>query len=342
MAKRITIADVAQAAGVSIATVDRVMNKRHPVREVTAKRVYEAATSIGYHAANVIGARLQHDLPVYRVGILLQRPQQAFYQALARTLEQQAQLQTQCRLIVDIEFLESQVPSTVAQRLHKLGQRVQAVAIATIDHASITAVVEALKALGVPVFSLLSDMADGVRTGYVGVDNRKAGRLAAWLISKMTKRSSGKVALFVGSHRFLGHEMRELGFRTYFREHAPEFEVIDTVLNLEDLSLTHEATLDLLGRYPDLVGFYVAGGGMEGAIAALREEQKNGQLMVVCNELTPDSRAALVDEIITLVISTPLVPLAQVLFTQMINALEGKAYQSQSFLAFEVYTSENL
>lgn len=81
---------------------------------------------------------------------------------------------------------------------------------------------------------------------------------------------------------------------------------------------------------------------MEGAIAALREEQKNGQLMVVCNELTPDSRAALVDEIITLVISTPLVPLAQVLFTQMINALEGKAYQSQSFLAFEVYTSENL
>lgn len=342
MAKRVTIADVAQAAGVSVATVDRVLNQRHAVREPTAKRVYEAATSIGYHAANVIGARLQRDLPLYRVGILLQRPHQAFYQALARTLEQQAQLQTQCRLLVDIEFLDSQVPSQVAQRLRALGQRVQAVAIATIDHASITAVVEELKGRGVPVFSLLSDMAYGVRAGYVGVDNRKAGRLAAWLISKMTKRTSGKVALFVGSHRFLGHEMRELGFRTYFREHAPEFEVIDTLLNLEELALTHEATLDLLSTYPDLIGFYVAGGGMEGAITALREEQKSGQLIVVCNELTPDSRDALLDETITMVISTPLVELAQTLYAQMINALEEQPTTSQSLLAFEIYTSENL
>lgn len=342
MAKRITIADVARAAGVSVATVDRVMNKRHAVREVTAKKVYEAATSIGYHAANVIGARLQQDLPLYRVGILLQRPHQTFYQTLARTLEQQAQLQTHCRLIVDIEFLDSQVPSQVAQRLRTLGQRVQALAIATIDHASITAVVEELRLRGVPVFSLLSDMAYGARAGYIGVDNRKAGRLAAWLISKMTKKTSGKVALFVGSHRFLGHEMRELGFRTYFREHAPEFEVIDTLLNLEELTLTHEATLDLLAYYPDLVGFYVAGGGMEGAIAALREEQKAGQLIVVCNELTADSRDALLDETITMVIATPLIELAQTLYTQMANALEGQAPSSQSLLAFEIYTSENL
>jgi len=90
MANRVTIADVARAAAVSVATVDRVMNKRHAVREATAKRVFEAATQIGYHAANVIGARLQQDLPMYRVGILLQRPHQSFYQALARTLEQQA------------------------------------------------------------------------------------------------------------------------------------------------------------------------------------------------------------------------------------------------------------
>ncbi len=342
MANRVTIADVARAAAVSVATVDRVMNKRHAVREATAKRVFEAATQIGYHAANVIGARLQQDLPMYRVGILLQRPHQSFYQALARTLEQQAQLQTECRLLVEIEFLDSQVPSQVAQRLRSLGQRVQAVAIATINHASITAVVEELKVRGVPVFSLLSDMAYGVRAGYVGVDNRKAGRLAAWLISKMTKKTSGKVALFVGSHRFLGHEMRELGFRTYFREHAPEFEVIDTLLNLEELTLTHEATIDLLARYPDLIGFYVAGGGMEGAIAALREEHKSGQLIVACNELTPDSRDALLDETITMVISTPLVQLAQELYTQMVNALEGKNYNSQNLLAFEIYTSENL
>ncbi|HPY40246.1 MAG TPA: LacI family transcriptional regulator, partial [Thiolinea sp.] len=61
-----------------------------------------------------------------------------------------------------------------------------------------------------------------------------------------------------------------------------------------------------------------------------------------CNELTPDSRDALLDETITMVISTPLVALAQELYTQMVNALEGKNYHSQNLLAFEIYTSENL
>ena len=44
--------DVArEARAVSIATVDRVLNGRERVREETARRVYEAARRIGYHAA---------------------------------------------------------------------------------------------------------------------------------------------------------------------------------------------------------------------------------------------------------------------------------------------------
>ena len=50
MIKRPTIADLAHASGVSVATVDRVLNGRLPVREQTALRVVAAAESIGYHA----------------------------------------------------------------------------------------------------------------------------------------------------------------------------------------------------------------------------------------------------------------------------------------------------
>ena len=49
------------------------------------------------------------------------------------------------------------------------------------------------------------------------------------------------------------------------------FEVLDAVVNLETRQLTHEALLGVMARHPDLVGVYCAGGGMEGAIAALRE-----------------------------------------------------------------------
>ncbi|NKF34006.1 LacI family transcriptional regulator, partial [Pseudomonas sp. BGM005] len=55
--RRPTISDLARASGVSVATVDRVLNGRHRVREETARRVYDAAQSIGYHAVGLIRQR---------------------------------------------------------------------------------------------------------------------------------------------------------------------------------------------------------------------------------------------------------------------------------------------
>ena len=86
MARRPTIADLAQRAGVSVATVDRVLNGRQPVREETARRVYEAARELGFHAAGLIRQRLAAELPAVRLGFVLQKPRQAFYQAFEREL----------------------------------------------------------------------------------------------------------------------------------------------------------------------------------------------------------------------------------------------------------------
>ena len=342
MARRPTIADLARKAGVSVATVDRVLNARHPVREETARRVYEAASAVGYHAAGLIRQRLRADLPVLRLGVLLQRPDQAFYQTFARELAVQAEAARDFRCRAEVDFLEGQAPAEVASRLRDLGGRSEAVAAVAVEHPSVDAAVAELKAAGIPVFALLSDFAPGVREGYLGLDNRKVGRTAAWAIARMAR--PGKVALFVGSHRFLGHEMREIGFRTYFREAAPDFTVLDTLVNLEAPALAHEATLDLLHRHPDLAGLYVAGGGMEGVIAALREERMAGKLVAVCNETTADTRAALADGIMTLVIATPLERLCRELVAQMGRTLlSGPAdAPGQTFLPFDLLVPENI
>lgn len=343
MAKRPTVADLARTSGVSVATVDRVLNGRLPVREETARRVYDAANAIGYHAAGLIRQRLQQDLPQYRLGFILQRRNQTFYQSFARELEQVVGAAQTFRGTAQIDFLETQTPSEIATRLREAGARCRAVAVVAIDHPTVTAAVAELRDKGVPVFALLSDFASGIRESYIGVNNRKAGRTAAWIIAR-TSRKPGKVVAFVGSHRFHGHEMREIGFRSYFREYAPEFELIDTLVNLEARRIAHEATLDLLQRFPDLAGFYVAGGGMEGAISALREEKMAGRLAVVCNELTPDSRAALADNIVTAVIGTPLERLCRELVERMVQAIEsnGQATPGQIFLPFDLFIAENI
>lgn len=88
--KRPTITDLAEAAGVSVATVDRVLNGRLKVREETARKVSEAAERIGYHAANVIRQRLLADVPEYHLAIVLQKERHAFYQSFAAKLMQAA------------------------------------------------------------------------------------------------------------------------------------------------------------------------------------------------------------------------------------------------------------
>ncbi|HEV2897458.1 MAG TPA: LacI family DNA-binding transcriptional regulator [Pseudaminobacter sp.] len=343
MAKRTTIADLAREAGVSVATVDRVLNARHPVRQETARRVYEAAHAIGYHAAGLIKQRLQRDLPQYRLGFILRKPAQHFYKDFAREVGAAVSSAESFHGIPRIEFASSHAPGDVIALLKDLGGRCHAIAMVAPDHPKITAAVEELKAKGIPVFSLLSDFAAGVREGYIGLNNRKVGRTAAWMFSNAAKRP-GKVAVFVGSHRFQGQELREIGFRSYFRENAPSFEVLDTVVNLEKRQITYETTLDLMQRQPELVGFYVAGGGMEGAISALREEGKGQDLVAIVNEITPESRTALADDIITMAVATPLRRLCQELMTLMARAIETGTAETpgQTFLPFDIYLPENI
>ena len=109
--------------------------------------------------------------------------------------------------------------------------------------------------------------------------------------------------------------------------------MLDPLINLETRQLTYEATLDLLERHPDLVGIYVAGGGMEGAISALRETRKPGEVALVVNEYTRDSQFAMVDGYVSLVIATPLRQLSEALVSNMVQIARGKdALPGQVFL----------
>ena len=344
MARRPTVADVAKAAGVSVATVDRVLNKRHPVREQTTLRVLRAAEAIGFYATDLLKQRARPDTPERVLGFVLQkRDEGTFYADLATALTEAARRATgfRCRALID--FAAELSPAAIVEKLIALGETAHAVAVVAVDHPTITEAVSQLRDRGAPTFALLTGLTAPSCAGYAGIDNRQAGRMAAWAIAR-TAEKPGAVGLFVGSHRYLGHELREIGFRSYFREHAPQFQVLDALVNLEEKRIAYEATLELLQRRRDLAGLYVAGGGMEGVIAALREEGRAGSLSVVVHELTADSRAALIDDVVTVVIGTPVPALARRTVDAMLRAVEQRDGESgrQLLLPFEIYTSENV
>ncbi len=74
---------------------------------------------------------------------------------------------------------------------------------------------EALRSLAaddVKVVTIASDILHVPRVAYIGIDNRAAGRLAGYVMSRfMGAGRAGKVALFAGSLSYRGREERENG-----------------------------------------------------------------------------------------------------------------------------------
>ncbi len=341
--KRPTIADVARAANVSSATVDRVLSGRLKVREETARKVHAAAEAVGYHAAGAIRQRLLSERPELRIGVVLQKERHAFYQDVRQEFETQAKAMLSRNVRLEIRFAQTTRPHELAEILRGMKGRVQAVASTGIDHHEVTSAVAELREAGIPTFSLLSDFAQGVRESYFGTNNLKLGRTAGWLISKIAPRP-GKIGVFIGAHRYHGHELRETGLRSFFRELGGGFELLETQVNLETRELTYEATCELLTRHEDFAGLYVAGGGMEGAIAAFEEMRKPGEAALLVNELTPESYRGLQKEIVSIVFGTPLRPMVTDLLTLAASTVENGMAETpgQRFFHPRIYTPESL
>jgi LacI family transcriptional regulator len=340
MGGRPTLFDLAQAAGVSVATVDRVLNARHRVRRTTAERVLSAAEAIGFHGAPLL--KRQVDAPAFTVGFLLQKPD-VFYRRLGADLEAAAARFAGAKVRAIVEYESDISPAMTAARLSRMGEKAQAVAVVSVDHPRVSEAIARLRANGPPTFALISDLTAEARAGYIGRDNRKEGRTAAWIVAKAAARP-GKIGIIVGSHRYLCQETAEISFRAYLREHAPAFQLLEPLLNLDDPRLAHVATQELLARHGDLVGLYVCGGGVEGVIAAAREETDRQAPAIVCNELTPETRAGLVDGVLSAVISTPTALIAERALEAMARALENRTLEgaSQIVVPFDLFLPTNI
>jgi len=134
------------------------------------------------------------------------------------------------------------------------------------------------------------------------------------------------------------------GFHFHFREYAPEFQVLEILISLEDIHLAQVATLDLLKRHPDQVGIYVAGGGIEGVIQALQEGDGLPGFVTVCPDLPEITRQALIDGRVDMVISHPQEWMARRLVEVMSDAIcaMGTKDSVQSILPLTTYTATNV
>lgn len=341
--KKTTLTNIAHEAGVGVATVDRVLNRRAPVRPDTEKRVVQAATRLGYRLAPEF---LPQGTPLcrsgtLRIGVILLPRDDSFYDSFSRALEKLAAPYLQEGTGIEFAFHDIHAIEQTAAAIERLSDRVNMLALITLDNALIRRAVEQAVKKGVKVFTILSDLSPCGHAGYIGLDNRKAGRTAAWAVQRLSG-PPGKVGVIVGDNRFLCQETCEISFRSYLREHATGHRVLEPVKSFENVERGYQVTAELIRNHPELSVIYAPCGGVEGVVNALRDSSRRQEITLICHGPLQDAQLALIDGTLDIMIAHRLDELA----ARVIEAMQlAHSQASGSFIAltssFELMTKEN-
>jgi LacI family transcriptional regulator len=288
---RSTLIDIAREAGVSAATVDRVLNNRAGVRSRTREIVIETAQRLGYISDGSAPVQQAASATV-RLDFVLPMGTNTFI----KMLHQQLEIQGAARPDLDVRIvtIEGFNPDTLARTLHELRGQTQGVGVIALDHPTVREAIRALSANGVKVVTLASDILHVPRIAYVGIDNRQAGRLAGYVLGRFLGTSAPKkVALFAGSLSYRGHEEREMGFRHILAEEFPNLQIVELREMLDDREKAFAEASALLDRHSDLAGIYNIGAGNHGIARALKQRGLN--IVFVGHEATEGNKALLLD-----------------------------------------------
>ncbi|HEV7276296.1 MAG TPA: LacI family DNA-binding transcriptional regulator [Devosiaceae bacterium] len=288
---RSTLTDIAREAGVSSATVDRVLNNRPGVKTRTREVVTEVARRMGYIASN--GGPAPDEPTRLAFDFVLPAGTNSFIEELRQQLHQQGNALRD--ISATVHSIEGFNPFTLAEKLKELEGRSSGVGVVGIDHPAVREAMRSLARSGTPVITLISDIHHVPRAGYVGIDNRSAGRLAGYLMGRLLGPGKHKVALFAGSLSYRGHEEREMGFRHILAEEFPNLEVIDLTEVRDDNERAYEAAKTHLEEHPSIGAIYNIGAGNRGIARALEEKGLARSVIFVGHEITPHTKRLLLE-----------------------------------------------
>lgn len=261
---------VALQAGVSVATVDRVVKARGGVRSSTVRRVRQALDELSRQSEQVGLAGRK-----FMIDVVMVAPRR-FTDETRAALEIElpslhpAVLRSRFHLH---ETVETDHLVDLLDRIAKNGSH--GVILKAPDVPAVAAAVGRLAAAGIPVVTLISDISGAPRISYVGMDNRAAGETAAYVIGQWLGSAVGqqrhKVLVTLSSNRFRGEEEREIGFRCVVRERYQYLDIVDVSEGQGDDHATGALVSRALSEHPDIAAVYSIGGGNNAIVKAFQQ-----------------------------------------------------------------------
>jgi LacI family transcriptional regulator len=330
-----TVRDVALAAQVSLATVDRVLNNRGGVSAKVATRVKTAVAQTGY-VRNLAAANLSRRR-VYRFCFVVPSGDTGFVALLHSALEQERDRLMEEQVLVQI--IPTRAFDVQGQVAALRNLDCDAVAVMASEAPEIQEELTRLRAGGVKVLTLVADLPLSEREAYVGLDNVAAGRTAAEFMGRFIK-GAGEVLMIAGSLLARDHNERLMGFRMVMQERFAGLTLLPAVEGADDAMRVEKLVLEAANSKP-LAGIYAIGAGNRGLLRAVR--QIAPKPVTIVHELTPTSRDGLRDGTIDLVLDQDTTSAVVAAVKIMRDLTEGRPHRAEAGkIRLRIFSRENI
>ena len=291
MISRPTAKDVANAAGVSLATVDRVLNGRPGVRKAKIQAVNDAIKAIGFER-NQYAASLARRRPV-RFAFVLPKIGDEFLDEIIRQIEQSRATSRAEMIEIDTLRLDEQDPHKTAQALSDIDCDVyDGIAVMAPEAPQIRDALQRLREKGLIIVSFVSKQTDETADSFIGIDNGAAGATAARLIGRFLDTGPAKIAVLTETMKARDSIERRIGFDAVINRDFQDIEVLPSLEAHGDPERTKTIIGNVCRIHQDLKAIYLMGSEARLALHAI-DELNLRDLVIVAHEKTPATIAAL-------------------------------------------------
>ena len=267
--------EIASQAGLSLATVDRVLHGRPGAASTAHRRVTQALRELARQSENTTLSGRK-----FMIDLVMEAPAR-FTTLVAKALETELPFLQPAVFRSRFHFAEEIPTRDLVQLLDRIARRgSNGVLLKAPDTPEVTQAIAHLSDAKIPVVTLVTDIPNSRRFSYVGIDNRAAGATAAYLIGQWLADSPAQILVTLSSSRFRGEEEREIGFRRALRETYPHLTTVEISEGYGRDRATGLLVREALEKSPNICAVYSIGGGNGAILSAFNRAKRNCHVFI--------------------------------------------------------------
>lgn len=286
---KVTIEQIALAAGVSRGTVDRALNNRGRIDLSVKDEILSIANDMGYQpnrAARALAMVKQN----MKIGVLLQSADTPFMSEVLHGVQSASAEIGRMGVSVDIRTMPDMNPERAVSILNDLiDAGCNGIALVPSEDSAFLNEINRINSLGIPIVTFNADIKGADRLCFVGQDSEQSGRTAAGLMACLLSAPQAKLLVISGYPSSYCHQHRINGFLSEIKSLRPNITLIDTQYNYDDDVFSQRISREMLREFPDLDGIYIASAGVVGVCKSLAEKEEYRSVKVISHDLLKDN-----------------------------------------------------